>query len=241
MSGHGRTALALSLFTVAIARAPLVGQGQPAPSFKAGVDAVGLDLRVVDEKGVFGRGVLKDELRVVEDGVAQTITTFSMVELAAAAATAALPWPADVATNASFVNGRVYLVVLDDLHIHELRAVTVRQLARRFVEHYTTPADRVAIATTSGIGLSSQHFTNNRTDLLAAIDHPSGRHSASTWARRSISNGWSRVRIGSRSKRRRRENGRSRPGENCRSPSAPVNRQRAGTVVGHWTRRTRYA
>ena len=167
MTGHDRTVLALCLLTLTMARTPLVGQ---APSFKAGVDAVGLDLRVVDEKGVFVRGVTKDELSVFEDGVEQTITAFSMVELTAAAATAAPPWPPDVATNASFVNGRVYLVVLDDLHIHELRAVTVRQLARRFVEHYTRPADRVAIATTSGIGLSSHHFTDNRTDLLAAID-----------------------------------------------------------------------
>jgi VWFA-related protein len=165
----GRNTALVGFAFLTITGPSVLTQPQQTPAFRTGVDAVRLDLRVVDEKGAFVRGVVKDELRVFEDGVEQAVSTLSMVELPAAD-TAAPAWPSDVATNASFANGRVYLLLLDDLHIHELRAVTVRQLARRFVEQYTTPADRIAIATASGIGLTSQHFTNNRTDLVAAID-----------------------------------------------------------------------
>lgn len=159
---------AVPILWAAIAATSLSAQSSQTPAFKATVDAVRLDVRVVADDGSFVRGMTKDDLRVFEDGQEQTITTFSMVELSPPANPDALP-ESDVSSNASFRDGRVYLLMLDDLHIHDLRAQTVRELARRFIEQHTTPADRVAIATTSGIDLGSQDFTNDRRQLLEAV------------------------------------------------------------------------
>ena len=152
-----------------LAAATLGAQAPQAPSFRTAVDAVRLDARVVVGDGSFVRGLTKDDFRVLEDGKEQTITAFSMMELAPPVTPAALAFPTDVSSNASFRDGRVYLLVLDDLHIHELREVTVRELARRFIEQYTTPADRVAIATTSGVDTGAQDFTNSRPRRLGAV------------------------------------------------------------------------
>lgn len=159
---------AVPILWAAIAAASLSAQSGQTPAFKATADAVRLDVRVVADDGSFVRGITKDDLRVFEDGQEQTITTFSMVEWSPATNADALP-ESDVSSNASFRDGRVYLLMLDDLHIHDLRAQTVRELARRFIEQHTTPADRVAIATTSGIGLGAQDFTNDRRQLLEAV------------------------------------------------------------------------
>jgi len=60
--------------------ASLAAQSQP--SFKAAVDSVRLDARVVTDDGTFVRGLSKDDFRVFDDGREQSITAFSMVELA---------------------------------------------------------------------------------------------------------------------------------------------------------------
>jgi VWFA-related protein len=145
----------------------LAAQSQPSPAFRAAIDSVRLDARVVTNDGSFVRGLTRQDFRVFEDGQEQTLTAFSMVELAPPMIDAAPGLPSDVSSNTSFRDGRVYLLVLDDLHIHELRAVTVRDLARRFIEQYAFPADRVAIATTSG--QLTQDFTNDRTRLLDTV------------------------------------------------------------------------
>jgi VWFA-related protein len=161
--------IALIALGCVVAAAPLAQQ--PAPAFRAGVDAVRLDVRVVAADGAFVGDLTKNDLRIFEDGDEQTITAFSKIALPLPAPPAATAVPADVSSNATFRDGRVYLLLLDDLGIHPLREVTARLLARRFVEQYTSPADRVAIATTSGIGDGgTQDFTNNRSHVLTAID-----------------------------------------------------------------------
>jgi VWFA-related protein len=164
-----RTLVRCVLLAALAGLAAVSAGAQAQPAFKAGVDSVRLDTRVVTDDGGFVRGLSKDDFRVFEDGQEQTLTAFSMVELPPPVIDAGAALPSDVSSNASFRDGRVYLLVLDDLHIHELRAVTVRDLARRFIEEHTSAADRVAIATTSGLADRTQDFTNDRTRLFAAI------------------------------------------------------------------------
>jgi VWFA-related protein len=171
----GKSVLGITLIALACAGSSPLTQQLP-PAFRTGVDAVRLDLRVVSADGSFVGDVTKDDLRVIEDGVQQTISAFAKIELSPAAAPSAAGPSTDVSSNTTFRNGRVYLLVLDDLSVHPQREVTVRQLARRFIEQYTTPYDRVAIATPSGIGSgNSQDFTNDRAHLFAAIDRFKGR------------------------------------------------------------------
>ena len=60
--------------------------------------------------------------------------------------------------------------MLDDLNTHPLRAITVRQLAKYFVDHNLEEADRLAIVTTGGSRSVSHEFTANPARLHAVID-----------------------------------------------------------------------
>ena len=88
---------------------------------------------------------------MLEDGKEQAIASFELVDIpviVGAPPTAPIVDP-DVASNAAAAEGRVYLIVLDDLHTHPLRSVTVRELAREFIERNFGPNDLGAIIATS--------------------------------------------------------------------------------------------
>ena len=57
---------------------------------------------------------------------------------------AALPIEPDVAVNKQVLDGRLYLMVLDDYHVAALRSQNVRNLARRFVMEKLGPDDQAA-------------------------------------------------------------------------------------------------
>src|SRR4029078_2207288 len=83
----------------------------------------------------------------------------------------ALPIEPDVASNDAVLDGRLYLIVLDDYHVAPLRTQNVRNLARRFVLEKLGVNDHAAVVTTSGLSKATQDFTQNRHLLLRAIDN----------------------------------------------------------------------
>jgi VWFA-related protein len=83
----------------------------------------------------------------------------------------ALPIEPDVAVNKQVLDGRLYLIVLDDYHVAPLRTQNVRNLARRFVLEKLGPDDQAAVVVTSGLLRASQDFTQNRRLLIEAIDN----------------------------------------------------------------------
>lgn len=189
----GRCACAtLVAATVAIAAAqqasqpPASGQNPPSrPTFRTGTDAVVVDLRVLDRDGKFVGDLTKDDFRIFEDDEEQAIATFSLVNmpLASTATVSATPRVApDVVSNARADEGRLYVIVLDDLEEEKddsgtyqgLRSVTVRAIARDFVEHHFADTDRAALITTSGRRNMTVQFTNDRRRLLEAIDRFQG-------------------------------------------------------------------
>ena len=110
-----------------------------------------------------------------EDGKPQQITVFTLVNLpveraAAAAVCQSSRSNRDVQTNASGYNGRVYLIVLDDLHTTPLLSQRTRAGARQFVERYMGANDVAAVVHTSGRTDAAQEFTSNPRLLLNAID-----------------------------------------------------------------------
>ena len=166
-------ALVAALLAVCACGAALVAQ-QP-PTFRAEIDSVQLDVRVLDGEGRFVRDLGRGDLQVFEDGQPQTITTFAMVDIPIAGEAGRLrAIPSDVATNAGLSQGRLFAMVLDDLNTHPLRGVTVRQLAKYFVDHNLEEADRLTIITTSGSRTVSQEFTANPVRLHAVIDRFAG-------------------------------------------------------------------
>ncbi|MBA3269470.1 MAG: VWA domain-containing protein, partial [Acidobacteria bacterium] len=174
---------------VVLASASMAGQGagaqpstdQPPPqvTFRAEVNYVEVDARVLDAQGKFVTGLAQGDFEIFEDGKPQPVSVFNLVNLSverqARPLFASQPIEADVQTNASGYTGRVYLIVLDDLHTTPLLAARTRLAARQFVERYVGSTDVAAVMHTSGRTGGGQEFTSNSRLLLSAIDKFSGR------------------------------------------------------------------
>ena len=152
---------------------------QQQPTFKVQVDYVEVDALVTDRNGNLVRDLKKEDFQVFEDGKPQAITTFSLVDIPVEKAQrplgAALPIEPDVRTNERPFDGRVYVMVIDDLHTRFGRSARVKSAARQFIERSLGANDLMAVVHTSGPTDASQDFTSNKRLLLAAADRTIGR------------------------------------------------------------------
>lgn len=152
----------------------------PTPVFRSGVDAIEIEMRVVDRDGRPVTDLEESEIQVLEDGRPQTIIAFSRVSVPSAAdrtgvsPSTRLPAP-DVASNRIVGSGRIYLLVLDDLHVDSRNTERLKAAARRFVEGFVAPGDLVSVVYTGVRPDAAQDFTSDRRLLLAAIDKFIGR------------------------------------------------------------------
>ena len=170
----------LTVIGLVVSTALGAAQSPPTPevTFKVEVNYVEEDVRVVDRDGNFVRGLKREDFQVLEDGRPQKVETFGMVDIPNTRprkpryfAPDALPVEPDVAVNKQVLDGRLYLIVLDDYHVAPLRTQNVRNLTRRFITEKLGPDDQAAVVVTSGLLRASQDFTQNRRLLLAAVDN----------------------------------------------------------------------
>ncbi|MGE0041410.1 MAG: VWA domain-containing protein [Vicinamibacterales bacterium] len=167
----------------AAAQAPPPAAGepqQPPVVFRAEVNYVEVDARVLDAEGRFVPGLSAGDFTVIEDGTPQAVTVFSYVNIPVERAERPLfrsqPIEPDVQTNVgSDRTGRVYLLVLDDLHTAPLRSAQLKAAAKRFVARYLGANDVAAVVHTSGSSRLGQEFTSNPRLLDASIDRFMGR------------------------------------------------------------------
>jgi VWFA-related protein len=159
--------------------APAPPASQPGVTFRAEVNYVEVDARVLDQQGAFVSDLTAADFQVLEDGKPQKVSVFSFVNLPVERAPrplfASRPIEPDVSTNLDGINGRVYILVLDDLHTNAQRTPRVRQAARQFIERYVGANDLVAVVHTSGRSDASQDFTTNQRLMLDAVDKFMGR------------------------------------------------------------------
>jgi VWFA-related protein len=80
-----------------------------------------------------------------------------------------------VRTNERAFDGRVYVMVIDDLHTRFGRTQRVKAAAKQFIERRLGANDLMAIVHTAGATSSGQEFTSNKRLLLAAVDKTQGR------------------------------------------------------------------
>ena len=173
-----------SLLTVLFGSAALSGQApQPAapqqPTFRATVEYVEVDAIVTDSQGRFVRDLKKEDFQVLEDGKPQTVSTFSIVDLPVERYDrplyAAAPIEPDVRTNERPFDGRIYVMVVDDLHTLFGRSGRVKIAAREFIQKHLGANDLMAVVHTAGPTDANQEFTNNKRLLLQAVDRVSGQ------------------------------------------------------------------
>jgi VWFA-related protein len=161
------------------AQPPPQGPGQPPITFKTEVNDVEVDAVVADDKGDFVKNLKAEDFIVLEDGKPQKIEMFSQVDIPREPQDKFLfmnrPVKADVKTNRDPFTGRLYVIVLDDLHVGPLRSPQVKKAAHQFIEKYFSANDVAAIVYTSGRTDAAQEFTSNPQLLLASIDKFMGR------------------------------------------------------------------
>ena len=163
-------------------QAPAPAQQPPAaqpPTFKVRVDYVEVDAVVTDRQGRIVRDLKKEDFQVLEDGKSQAITNFTMVDIPVEKDNrplfAASPIEPDVRTNEKPFDGRVYVMVVDDLHTRFGRSQRVKSAAKQFIERRLGANDLMAVVHTAGAAGGNQEFTNNKKLLLAAVDKTQGR------------------------------------------------------------------
>lgn len=191
-----RNTLLLAVFAALLQAAPQTPAAQtPAPAqpprgtqppvtFRVEVNYVEIDATVEDAQGNFVKNLTKDDFQIIEDGKPQALTAFSMVDIPIERPDpplyASTPIAPDVVSNRTPFEGRVFVLVLDDLNTRFNRTARTRAAARQFVERYVGANDIIAVVNTSGYGKATQDFTSSRVLALKAIDAAMGNKAESS-------------------------------------------------------------
>ncbi|MCX6539563.1 MAG: VWA domain-containing protein [Acidobacteria bacterium] len=156
----------------------LVGNAQqPPPKFKSSVEAVVLDVSVLDKDRRPVRGLTASDFTVLEDGKPQEIGTFTAIDLEDVIDVKAAPWTRQVAPdirrNDDFRERRVVVIVMDSSTPMPAPEVPQAKRLGRSVVEGLAPDDLAAVVHTFGKG-GGQTFTHDRAKLLAAVDRFNG-------------------------------------------------------------------
>ncbi len=150
----------------------------PPVTFRVAVNFVEVDAYVTDAAGNPVTGLTADDFEIFEDGVPQTIDTFTHVNIPIERAERPLfatgPIEPDVQANTA-TEGRLYVFVIDDYHISQERVLTVKMALSRFIEEHMGVNDVAAVVYLNGQGTDGQDFTNKPRLLLASVDKLVGR------------------------------------------------------------------
>jgi VWFA-related protein len=145
------------------------------PTFKLGVNDVDVDVVVTDNQGGAVRGLTQSDFRVFEDGRPQDISAFSAVEIPTEQPSDPKPTPPpDVVSNADPFEGRLYVMLIDDLHTKPEDVPRLKAVAQQFVRDDLAATDLMSVMHTTRSTVVHQAFTSDKPLLGAAIDRTSG-------------------------------------------------------------------
>jgi len=176
MNKHALIAAALSLLSIA-------GHAQT-PIFRTETTVVQLPVRVLDAKGNFVTDLTAADIDVLEDGVPQEISEFTLVDLSSVLPPSPLAVPSSgILSPADLENvpGRLYVFLLDDAHVGVGHSARARDLIKGFIRDRITPADAAAVVIASGA--ARQDFTRDKAALVRAVDRFAGTLDAGEPAR----------------------------------------------------------
>ena len=158
----------LCLFGTAIAAQD--GPLQPAATFRAGIELVRLDVRVVGADGRPVRDLRQDEVEIVEHGDRRPVVFFQHIEepTDSYAEVASRTVAGEVSTNKGAARGHLYVLVFDQIHLAPGNEQRARQAAERFVRTRLRPGDRVALYALPGPG-PQLGFTADRRRIAAEL------------------------------------------------------------------------
>lgn len=157
---------------------PARGQ-TPAPQvFRAGVELVTLDVRVLDRQGRPVPGLRPDEFQVELDGERRPVQAAEYIEFATARTPAPVPSAIPASPYAPAVptddNGRSILLAFDDLSFRTLQGSALLGDVGRWLGRLD-PRDRVGVTTTSGVGPADIIWSRDRPQVLDLLRGLVGR------------------------------------------------------------------
>ncbi len=129
-----------------------------------------LDVVAVDETGRGVPDLRREDFQLIQQGRVQSISNFQFVSVTPVRRD--MPDPAvgpqlpDVVTNVRPVEGRQFVVVVDDLHILETHIVPTRELLLQFLRS-VSPDDQVAIVYVGRSDLSVDFTTDSALQMRA--------------------------------------------------------------------------
>ncbi|MPY90966.1 MAG: VWA domain-containing protein [Luteitalea sp.] len=154
-------------------------QQPSAAVFRTEINYVEVDASVTDEQGNFVRNLTRDDFQIFENKIPQKIATFTEVAIPVERTETTLldgrPLPRDTATNEQGLGGRIYVMVLDDVHTHALRSSLVKKAANEFIEQHVGANDIVAVVYTGGRTDAAQEFTSNKLLMEQSVNRFMGR------------------------------------------------------------------
>ena len=174
---QARCACALILAVIGVAAQ---AQDQRKPDFTTRVELVTTDVVVRDNSGQFIADLKKDDFEVLEDGVLQTVVSFSLTHGGRSYNIAAPP-PAPVAEGillpparpAGDAAGRIFLIFVDDLHLDFRNTGRIRDLFKKISDELVHEGDMFGIVSTGPSSISID-LTYDRRRLAEAIKKISG-------------------------------------------------------------------
>jgi VWFA-related protein len=148
------------------------------PTFPAQVEQVTVDVVVADKAGNPITGLTRDDLQVYENGVLQTIASFSAVDVAAAAEDEAAPARARVSTNVGRPRrraGRTFVILFDDVHLSPFTAQRAKAAVADFLRTETREGDHVTLVAAGGGARSSARMVAGRDETIDVVKRFEGR------------------------------------------------------------------
>jgi VWFA-related protein len=168
----------------ALTAAPQAPQSQPQPTFRAGVELMTLDVVPRTEAGRFVSDLGAEEFEVLEDGVPQEVASLVMVSGGRVFNVAQPPSAPEAGLGDGIIlptarpraetSGRIFVIIVDDLHFTSLETPLVRQLLRKTLATLVHDGDLVAMFSTgpSSVEIS---LTYDRALLDSAVSRIAGR------------------------------------------------------------------
>jgi VWFA-related protein len=161
------------VIATAVAVVAVVLSAQQPPQFRAQIDLVQVDVVVTDRNDRPVAGLNREDFEIVEGSQPQKIAEFRFLSVPAerrrlpARESAA---PRDTFSNEPEPNGRVFVIVIDDLHIHldAEKLHRMKQVLTSFMESLSD-ADQLAVVYTSRSDLS-QDFSSDLAIQIRGLD-----------------------------------------------------------------------
>ena len=138
--------------------------------FTSGLDLVRMDVRIVGDDGRPIKDVRRDEIEILDEGIARPILLFQHVEEpdGSYADAARRTIASEVSTNQGAPRGHLYILAFDQAHIAPGNEQRARRAAAQFLRTHVTPGDRVALYGLPGPG-PQVDFTSDVSRLLTAL------------------------------------------------------------------------